>query len=727
MGLFGSKKVYVASTVYNMAGDELKRVHFLKTAMIGSVIGSTASSPADMIRDTFLPGPGIQARSFFRWALHNYQALGVPIGSLGGVINVDPTVIEPFLGVPAGQTANIQRVDAGMADYSYWAEQWMLINRPTQMGDAWVADLSPDFTQIIITFPDLTTASFVPVGFERGRRYIYVVYSPTDDVAAVPPVVHDSVYWFYKVGSGNAVLDAAVAAQSAEPGEWFPSIPFRIKNNFLSATYSPAAFELAKKAYRKASNRKKYSAMIDQIANNASLGDIDHAYMMYGVCLNVKENACRQYIYKLFDRVLDAQEYGSTAANNYSTDYLAYEAGGQVGNAPIQPINNLRIRSTTSLLEVNLDLEIRWTSMRRMTGTGLVRPGVHKARDYWIEKGGLVTAAPMGSIIAGGVPVSYSGFSTDKTTIYHQISATRWSAIEVGGWKHLNHIYQDKSVEITAAQALDDPDDTGFVIPLHYDVMRKMSIVASTQMMTAATFMVFNSEVTVKTKWYQTLAFKIFIFIAIIAITVLTAGTGTAPAVGILGSAAAVGAAVGVTGIIGLIVGAIINALVAMVIAKIIGIVSVKLFGQKWGAIIGAIVSTIALSGGTGLMNGQSLASVWGNMMSAASIIQMTSALGGGIAQYMAASAAGIGAKTAEFNKNYEIQQKEINDKIAGIYGNRATIDPLSATGVGEEYVYESENTFLSRTLMTGTDIAHMTHDMLNNFTEYTLASPVLN
>lgn len=725
MGLFGSTQIYVASTVYNLAGDELKRVQYLKSTVIGSIISDNNFSPVDMIMNSYLPGPGIIARSFFNWSLINYQPLGVPLGSLGGVINIDPAAIVPFLTVPAGTTAAIQSVDSGLCDYSYWAEQWMIINRPALMGTAWSADLTPDFTQIKITFADATTITFTPIGFERGRSYIYVVYTPIDTVPATPPVVHDSIYWFYKVGSGNATLDAAVAPNTSTPGEWFPSIPFRINKTFLSNTFDSAAYVLAQSAYRKATTRKKYSVMIDTIANNASLADIDHAYMMYGVCLNVREQACRQYIYKLFDRVLDTQEFGSAAANSYSTAQLAYIAGGRVGNAPIQPVNNLRIRSTSSLIQVNLDIEIRWTSMSRMVGTGLVRPGIQKARDYWIEKGGTTVAAPTGTINAGGVPVSFTGSGTDLTTIYHQVDDNRWTAIQIGGWKHLNHIYQDKSVEITAAEALDAPDDTGFVIPLHYETLRKMSLVASTQLMTAGTFIIFNSYKIVKQKWYQTGIFKIFLFLVIIAITVAFPPAGGL--VGVLGSAAAVGAAVGLSGLIAVIVGAIINALVAMIIAKIIGMVSVKLFGPKWGAIIGAIVSTIALSATAGLMNGQSLSQVWGSMMSASSIINMTSAVGDGISGYLAASVAGIGNEMLAFEKKAGAEQKSVNDKLEALLGGRATLDPMMWTDAGSQTVYESENTFLSRTLMTGTDIADMTLDMLTNYTDYTLATPILN
>lgn len=720
MGLFGSKKTYVASTVYNMAGDELKRLNFLKTAVVGSIIGTNKYSTADVIQSVFLPGPGIQSRSFFRWALEHYQGIGVPTGTLGGVFNLDSSAVVPYLPVDVGQTAVVVSLSVGPTDFSYWAEKWMMENHPDKMGLAWVADLLPNGTQIVITYPDATTDTFAPPGMTQGE-FVYVVYTPTDTAGAI----HDSRYWIYRIGSGNAVLDAAVA-HSHTSGEWLPTIPFRIDNNFLSANYNPAAYELAKKAYRKASGRKKYSTIVDKIADNASLSEIDHAYMTYGVCLNVRENACRQYIFRLFDRLVTGQAYSSADFNAYANDVLNYTQTG--GNVPIAPTNSLRVRSQGPMLSICLDFEIRWQTMSKLRGVGLVRPGVHKRGDYWIEKGSAPVASPAGTINAGGTPLGFSGTGFEKITIYRQASDTRWQAIEVTGLKHLNHIYQDKSVEITAWEALDDADDTGFIVPLHYETLRQMSLVKSTQMMTAATFMVFNSQKTVKTKWYQTIIFKIFIFIVIIAITVVTMGSGTAPAVGVLGSALAVGTAVGLSGVLAVIVGAIINALVAMIIAKIIGMVSVELFGAKWGAIIGAIVTMVVLAGATGFANGQSLSAVWGSMMNPISIINMTSSVGNGIVGYMQASVAETMGKIQDLNKDYNKQSKDISDKLAELYGgSRGTIDPLDLVNIGQMQFFESEQAFLSRTLMTGTDIANMTQDMLNNFTSYTTALPTPN
>jgi hypothetical protein len=286
---------------------------------------------------------------------------------------------------------------------------------------------------------------------------------------------------------------------------------------------------------------------------------------------------------------------------------------------------------------------------------------------------------------------------------------------------HENFIYNGKSVEINAIEALEDADESGFLIPLHYETFREMSLVASTQVATACTYVVFNCYQVVKTKWYQTTIFKILVFVAIIVVTVMTAGVGSA-GFGILGANVAIGMALGFTGLIAAIVGAVVNAIAAMILLKLISFASVELFGDKIGTLIAAIVSIVVMQVSTSLMNGASLASSWGNLMSASNIIGMTSAVGNGVAGYIQASAMGIQEKTQDLINDYNQESKDISQLFQQNIGyGRGYIDPMNLTDSSVGNFIESEKIFLSRTLMTGSDIANMTLDMLTNFADYTL------
>ena len=72
MGLFGGgKEVHVASSVYNMAGEEKDRAHYLKNLVLRNVLSGTKGGLGETIAQGYLKGPGIKFRSFFRWAEEN--------------------------------------------------------------------------------------------------------------------------------------------------------------------------------------------------------------------------------------------------------------------------------------------------------------------------------------------------------------------------------------------------------------------------------------------------------------------------------------------------------------------------------------------------------------------------------------------------------------------------------------------------------------------------------
>ena len=72
-------------------------------------------------------------------------------------------------------------------------------------------------------------------------------------------------------------------------------------------------------------------------------------------------------------------------------------------------------------------------------------------------------------------------------------------------------------MDISAKEALEDVEESGFIIPLHEGVYRAMGLKDSTQMATACSFMVFNCYQVVKKKWYQTGIFKIILVVILIS------------------------------------------------------------------------------------------------------------------------------------------------------------------------------------------------------------------
>lgn len=689
MGFFGGSTTYVASTLYNMAGEPLERPNYLKTTVIGAALVPNRDGMSSSITDSYLRGPALKLRSFFRWAEDSYDGIGVPTGTIGGSGSIDADVIETAIPVEVGETVNLDRVESGIADFSNWTEQYLFENNPTAIGTNYTTDIS-EAGVISITYEDGSVATFTPDDFDTEGVYIYASYTVT---SGDPPVTGDTKVWIYKMGSGNVDLDQALA-NTVNDGEYVPFIPIRLDNEFLSTSFEPEAYVQAKRAYKKV-GLGNIDDIIEKLKDNEDLEEIDYAYMFFGVPLNIFDNAGRQYLYRFFDKLRTQQTSGNV-------EWLLYRDKIANGEQATAPRNVVQIKSSGSF-NTNLNMTVRWNSMQRKTGTGPAMIGA-KGGDYLVE-----------TITVAG--------SDNAIRLTHQISDTEWEALEIIGAAHDNLIYNNKSVTITATEALLDNEESGFLLPIHYTTYREMSLVDATQLGTQTSFMVLNSYKVVKKKWYQTGFFKLVVFVAVIAVSVLTAGAGSAPAAGLLGSASAVGASIGLSGALGLIVGAIANAVVSMIVMKIIAEGATFLFGEKFGALIGSIVGIVTLQIGTGLMNGMSLAHTWGNMMSASNIIGMTSAVGNGVSGYIMASARETIAETEEMLKEYERKSKELSMKFAEEFGyDKALLDPLSLTSSTAGNFMEGAPEFLNRTLLTGTDIAEMTKDMLNNYAEYTLA-----
>lgn len=740
MGLFGGKKTYVASTVYNMAGPEEERIDYLKTVVNSGIISNTKFSMGDVIFNNYLNGPGITTRAFHRWAKRpgNYDQIGIPEVDIYSP-TYNTSTISANIPVGSGETATLQSVKYGPAEYSYWAEQYVMLNHQNQFQSNWTADYDVVTNTITITWFDDSTTSFNPT-IDFGSNYYYVVYGLKNSSNYL-----GAFMWIYEVGSGNAAMDA-MPIHNPLIGEFLPFIPIRIKNQFLSSTYKPEAYAIAKKAYKKATGGKKLDDLIEMIADNESIDDIDHAYMVYGVSLNAIDRSARRYLFKFFEFLMTAQINGAVEYEGYETEYTTtyqpsyneffdlresfqqrvIEDEEEWGNnrdpayhsppAPVpgRPINEILIKSSGPL-DTKLNMVIKWDKIEKTSGSGL-KAG-HKKGDVWWDdtvflddRGG---AIPFLNAILSYVDGS------DEVTINWQKTSDYWESITITGLVHKNLIYDGKSVDIRAGIALADADESGFIVPIHYETMRELSLIDSTQMMTCGTYLIFNSYEVVKQKWYQTAFFKVFVFVAMIAITVATMG---AAAPGLLGAAGSVGASLGFSGLLATIVGAVANALAALILTQLLSVVSTAVFGAKFGAIIATVATALAMSFGSSLMSGMSMSAAWGNLMSAVNIINMTSAVGSGVSGYMQAAAAEWQGKSQELLAEYEKASEQIQQMWIKEFGQGDFhFDPTQLTNFNPGGVAELPGSFLDRTLMTGSDIAEMTNGMLSDFASLTL------
>lgn len=558
----------------------------------------------------------------------------------------------------------------------------------------------------------------------------------------------DTKMFIYRQNTGNPALDAMWAIPDSG-GDFLPVIPIRINNVAVSDLWPTTIYPQSKRAVRRAMG-SKYDTLEERVADNPSLGDIDYAYAVFGVSLNVKELASRKYIYKFFEMILeDPTRGGVVAYETWKTQFaLAREswedwtawrefanAFGASGPEPVtlpyppMPKGSIEINSDHNLV-VNYNMRVSWNYLVEDTGFGTLALG-RPAGDIWFTQGATEEFVPIYWIkdfeTGEYFQTPMGSLTSESITLNWQVTATTWKRLTIGGLRHRNLIYGGKAVEISGAEALGDTDESGFIIPLHEDVYKSLTIKDQTQMATACCFLVFNCYKVVKQKWYQTGFFKLLLVIVVIAITYFTGGFG-AGSIGLLGANAAVGAMLGVAAgtVAATVVGAIANAIAAMILSAIITKGATALFGDKIGAIIGTIASVVALSVGTGLMNGTSLSASFGSLMKVDSILKLTLAVGNGVSGYLQGEVAETMAKTNQVNEDYEKRSKEIEQLFDELTGGVNLFNPLELVDAATPQngsLGEPLDTFLQRTLMVGSDISDMTFSMLSNFTDITLST----
>lgn len=540
----------------------------------------------------------------------------------------------------------------------------------------------------------------------------------------------------YKEGTGNLTYDAMFLAD-ANMGTFLPFVPLRKWNTFIGPDYEPDTYAWTTKAVKRSMD-KKIGFVIDQLKDNDSIGDIDFAYLSYGVSLNTKEKASMKYIYKLFQMLNDMGAGGDaqhaewlTRWNLANTLQLAWAAWKTAqGNPadplygtpeppqaayPAQPTKQLQVFSNST----NYNMIINWMGIVEETNLpGLGQVGA-KVGDLWFTKDG---EDLFPEILISRGKVDDRVLRVDAVSLYWQDSADSHRRIAISGLKHINTIYKGKSVQIGAHAALDDPEESGFIVPLHEGVLRAMSLKDSTQMSTACSYMILNYYQVVKQKWYQSSWFKIVLIVVVIVITIVSVGTGAASA-GVLGTAASVGAAIGLAGTAAIIAGAAINAIAGMLIAQLIMRASVALFGPEVGAIVGAVASVATLSMGTSLATGGTAMGGLQSMGSAVNLLKVTMAAGDGLAKAQANKLEEVNRGMLELQENYKEEMMAFYNAWTENLGfNKSTIDISELTESARvDHVYEQLENFLTRTLLTGSEIAGATNGLIGAFSEVSI------
>ena len=775
MGLFSTKKkIYVSSTVYKVVDDGSDRADFVRETIAGvALTGDGKTSYADALQAGIRNGPRSIQRGFFRWAKTNLDP-GMPRAAINYTETIDDIALaaEILSSEFAGDTANTINILNSFidnADESYYAEQWIYENEPEKALLAWASDADPVTDDIYIQWPDETSTTINVPGLDSSIDVLVAYYTVTNG-----EVTSNTKVFIYVLGSGNTALDNRKIQVSSGSGvrEFYPFLPIRINNVSVFDPGSPALpYEAAiRKAWKKAMGTDMQLA-IDQVDSNPEVGDIDYAYLVFGVCLNTTDKAEKAYIYEFFKLLEERQTLPSSAFNTWATtnDTYGYHTRFEEG---LEQVNSAAINSGANpgfiegatpaaygtaprLEEVHLtlpssafgvlDMKITWGNIAEQTHTGVAKYGA-KVGDVFILHGYQINNQIEMPFFEGfNIYVNYaSGIAIRK-----QISPNQYSEILIDGLLHKNLIYKNKEVVISGQEALQDSDDSGFIIPLHEPTLKRLGAVKATDVAKESFLMVFNSYQVVKKKWYQSGIFgfilAVIVIVVAVVITVITAGAGSpaaaAAGAGILGSAAAVGGALGFTGLLAIAIGAAANAIAAMIVLQLVNVAGSAVFGEKIGRILTAVAAVI-MTLGTG-PNGFSFDNVmssagWGNMAAIDKLALMTNAASDLVGSIQQDQLEGILKKTQNVLEEYNEEMDKLEELMKEL-DTDGIIDPsmlvdftsplqewnqMGQTWQRAAFFGETPQDFLDRTLLSGSDLIELSHSMVTDFVDAALTLP---
>lgn len=745
MGFFSSKKkVYVSSVVYNLLGDQ-QPTQYLPTVVFGGVLRQT-DSLGMTIKDGLLNGPGMRLRKFFKWVRNSGYADEVGLATSTFYPDV-PINKEDLADIIKQQNPDYISVEVTSAsinyyDYTYIADQYVYNNRPDKLNDDYIVE---EFAVLIgyhyvtvrekddeghwvtkrkriddyrydirITFTDGTKAEINSSSYNKDGQYLYATYIYTyedEDWLGRPEIKQKTQYIVYCKNTGNAQYDTFFKEVVPLQKTYAPYIPLRTWNTFLGEGYMPTTYEFARKAFKRAVGSNNYDSLISDLKKNKSIGDIDFAYVVFGVALNTPYKEGKQYIFTyLYNLWL----------NKRISDSISGKPEDAYGSGLFNRVNNPRqINIKSNYGSINYNIWFEWGTMTHYYGTGQAKAGLEEGDYYFYAKNQKHSKEDEDGEV--------TTYTVEHSYFCHQITPVRYEVIDVTNFTYANLIYKGKSVVYSGLDALngsDGPNETGFIIPLQEQSFKESGLVYTSQLAQSTYYCVFNCYVVKKVRWYQSGIFGFVIAIVIaVVVTVVTwnPAAGGAAAGAAAGTGAAAGAAVGAASstLAGAIMGAVANAIAGMIVLNIVTEVAKGLFGDKVGSIIGAVASLVVMNVANGLMNGISVSEALTQLSSAPQMLQLANSVISGITGAINVDTQEIYNKSQTMLQEYEQRSEEISKLQAELFNQ--TLDITSITDALKSYSYEPRDSYLNRTLMTGSDIAEMTMNLIHNFTDYSM------
>lgn len=539
----------------------------------------------------------------------------------------------------------------------------------------------------------------------------------------------------YQKGSSSEG-DSLLFSTPTVTQKFFPVIPLRRDNVMVDLANFPTQYDWNRKATKKCfGTKKKYNDLLDSLADNPSLADIDHAWVVFGVSLSTKQKEGQKYLYEFFKDLSDntiSTPSAIKSPSDYEAAWAAFalatttstndETGTAVTGRPMPPVAQeytLTVNASAGTQDWRYNTTITAKGGGQVVGTGYHPKALGKVGNIWVYAKSTVTVSV--PTFYDGEGITYSPAQTTVIAFGKQITTSNWVEYEFFDLVHVNTVYRGLTVTTLGTTVIASlSENSSFIIPLHENTFKDLTLVRRTQLSLECSFLVINYYDKQTIPWYATSSFQIVLIAAIIVITVYTGGIGAGSS-GVLGTNAVVGASLGFVGTAAIIAGAIANAVAAAIVSALITKVAVSALGEDVGRIVGLIASMITIN----LMSSNgpvSLADSWTQMTKADNLIRFSLSGISEYGNYTQNQAIKVNAETQAMMAEANESLKEINRLMQELLGNTG-VDPSTITNA-IRYATENPEQFFNRTTMTGTEIAETSIKLVEDFPVPQLALP---
>ena len=500
--------------------------------------------------------------------------------------------------------------------------------------------------------------------FEFDIDYYYVAYYKLDTNGFVIPT---KKYWLYNLESGlYPQLEPDTDVYSEDT--FLPVVPVRYFNQDYTdpSRIGTPLYDTSEEYLSKL--KMDFRGLGNKVNENPDVGDIDHAYVMFGVDFQTEHSSSLWYAGLFFDQLADLQKINRDDYINSSV------IPGESPPLNTYGTNNAAYQSSATLTENGLDLRVSWQYITSDIRVGRVAK------------------------INRAVKV----FSGSTLIIKMQISKYNYRQVTVYGLEIFNRIYKNKGIRTTVDKIANDEDDHNLILPIQYNLAASMSLRFRNELYVDGSMMIINGYEKVKVKWYQRGFFKIVMVIIAIVITAFTGQAWLISLAGTIGTLA--------TAVVAVVVGYVVNMAVGFVL-DIIADLLVKVFGASIALILSVVLFVVGVA--LGYTNVDFLM-VTANMMT-----QLSTALISSVNEFLIEERQDIIDDYAAFSEKLADKYEELQTAI-DLMKNNYDIDPLRFTRPARFVMVPSEgpDQFYQRCLGLPDNSVYVIHDQISNFVE---------